>query len=189
VIVTLIAIGALGVVFFGTAGTASAAKVNCSGQLLNSAKAPKSKTDLDYTFTCDQNVLAYTLTFSAPVLLFEPEVLAIPPSGEGGELVSCEGGIPTRGLGCTAQSSVCPSQAAYTACTGKVTAGNRVTGGIETENRFCPKITKKGKQKGKRFGASLSVSTIEFTASGKTFVQSSEPIDLAKVFKCKKPKK
>jgi hypothetical protein len=194
VLVSLIAIGAIGVVFLGTAGSASASKANCTGQLGPSVESPKSKSDLSYSFSCDQNILAYTLTFTKQIILFGPEVLPTLPSGEAsGELVSCEGDIPSSGIGCTAQSSVCPSQAAYTSCTGKVAAGNTIKSEVETFEPYCPKQKRKDIKKGKKpkkpISASLIVSSIEFTASGKTFVNSSLPFTLTKAFKCPKPKK
>jgi hypothetical protein len=192
--VSLIAIGAIGVFFFGTAGSASASKTTCTGQLGPGVEKPKSKSDLSYSFSCNQNIIAYTLSFTKPIILFGPEVLPTLPSGEAsGELVSCEGDIPSSGIGCTAQSSVCPSAAAYTACTGKVASGNTVKSEVETLEPFCPKQKKKDIKKGKKppkpVRASLIVSSVEFTASGKTFVNSSLPFTLKKAFKCPKPKK
>jgi hypothetical protein len=88
---------------------------------------------------------------------------------------------------------VCPSAAAYTACTGKVAAGNTIKSEVETFEPFCPKQKKKDIKKGKKpkkpISASLIVSSIEFTASGKTFVNSSLPFTLTNAFKCPKPKK
>ena len=192
-IASLIAISAIAVVFFGLAGTASASKANCSGTLGPSSEKPKGKSDLSYNFTCDQNVLAYSLAFSKQVLLFDPEVLPTLPSGEAsGELVNCDGTIPGTGLGCTAQSSKCPSQAAYTQCTGIVAAGNKISSDFETFKPYCPKQSKKDIAKHKKppkpFSAWLTVSTIEFTASGKTYVNSSAPTKLVNDFKCPKPK-
>jgi hypothetical protein len=192
--VSLIAVGVIGAVFFGTAGSASASKTTCSGQLGKSVENPKSKSDLSYSFSCNQNIIAYTLSFTKQIVLFGPEVLPTLPTGEAsGELVSCEGDIPTSGIGCTAQSSVCPSSAAYTACTGKVGANNTVKSEVETLEPFCPKQTKKDIKKGKKpkkpIKASLIVSSLEFTASGKTFVNSSLPFTFTNAFKCPKPKK
>ena len=195
VFASLIAVGAIAVVFFGFTGTASASKANCSGQLGPSVEKPKSKSTLTYSFTCDQNVIAYSLVFSKPVLLFDPEVLPLLPTGDAsGELVSCEGNIPSTGIGCTAQSSKCPSQAAYTACTGFVAAGHTIGSELQTLKHFCgpklsPKDVKKGKKPPKPFAAWATVSTIEFTASGKTYVNASQPFKLVNRFKCPKPKK
>jgi hypothetical protein len=167
-------------------GTASASKVQCAGKIAKDTEQAGSKTAAAYSFLCDKPVLGYTLTFNKSVDLFDPEVLPTVTStgAASGELVSCEGDFPGFGFGCTAQSSSCPSNAAYTECTGDVDVGNTVASTFETAKPLCDKKrTKAGP-----LTASLIVSTIEFTAAGKSFVNSSQPFRLGNTLGCKPPK-
>jgi hypothetical protein len=181
---TLVAAAAVAVL--AIPGTASAAKVNCAGKITKDADQAGSKTAAAYSFLCDRPVLGFTISFNRQIGLFDPEVLPIVTStgAASGELVSCEGDFPGSGFGCTAQSSSCPSSAAYTECTGDVDIGNTVASTFETTKPYCDK-------KRTKYGpltASLVVSTIEFTAAGKSFVQSSQPFKLGNTLGCKPPK-
>lgn len=168
-------------------GTASASKVNCAGKIAKSAERPGSKKAAEYSFVCDAPVLAYSVTFNRQIGVFDPEVLPLLPSGEAsGELVSCEGNFPGPGIGCTAQSAKCPSATSpYTECTGTVAAGNTSTSEFDTTKAYCAK-------KRPKYGpltAYLVVSTVETTATGRTFVNSSHPIKLNNELGCPKPPK
>ena len=113
------------------------------------------------------------------------------PSGEAsGELVSCEGPFPGSGIGCTAQSSSCPSATSTnTACTGKVALGNTVKGDVETVKPYCAQTKKQKTKKQKTLEGYLTVTTQEVTAAGKTFVISSQPYHLDRGLGCPKPEK
>jgi hypothetical protein len=182
---SLFAIAAV-VAVFGVAGTASASKVSCAGAVNPSAKEPDSKTAVQYTFLCDQNVLAYSITFNKQISVFEPEVLPLLPSGEAsGELASCEGPFPGAGIGCTAQSSSCPSaSSSSTACTGKIATGNTVQSEVDLMKPVCPQTRRQRVLEG-----FLTVTTQEVTAAGKTFVISSQPFHLDHGLDCPKPQK
>jgi hypothetical protein len=172
--------------FLGAAGTASASKVNCAGGLGPSVKDPESKTAAEYSFLCDQDVLAFSINFNKQIAIFEPEVLAFTPAGEGsGELASCEGHFPGAGLGCTFQSSSCPSaSSSSTSCTGKASAGNTVKGEVESMKPRCAQTRKQ-----KTLEAWLTVTTREVNASGKSFVIASQPFHLDNDLGCEKPEK
>jgi hypothetical protein len=174
------------VALFGAPGTASASKVNCAGSLKPSVEQAGSKTAVQYSFMCDQAVLAYSITLNRSIDLFDPEVLPLLPTGEAsGELASCEGSFPGFGIGCTAQSSSCPSAATATACTGQIGIGHTVTSEFETTKPYCAK-------KRTKYGpltAYLTTSTVETTAAGKTFVNSSQPFHLDDGLGCPKPSK
>jgi hypothetical protein len=171
---------------FGFAGTAAASKANCQGALNPSVKDAGSKTAVEYSFMCDQNVLAYSISFNKQISVFEPEVLPLLPTGEAsGELVSCEGPFPGFGIGCTAQSSSCPgATSSSTACTGKVALGNTVKAEFDTVKPYCPKTKKQ-----KLLEGFLTVATQETTAAGKTFVITSSPFHLDRGLDCPKPTK
>jgi hypothetical protein len=168
-------------------GTASASKVQCAGKIAKDADQAGSKTAAAYSFLCDKPVLGYTVTFNKSIGLFDTEVLpTVTSTGvASGELVSCEGDFPGAGFGCTAQSSSCPGASSpYTECTGDVDVGNTVASTFETTKPYCDKKrTKSGP-----LTASLIVSTIEFTAAGKSFVNSSQPFKLSNTLGCKPPK-
>jgi hypothetical protein len=172
---------------FGAAGTASASKVNCAGSLGPSVKDPESTTAAEYSFYCDQNVLAFSLNFNKQLTLFDPEVLAYNvTTGEGtGELGSCEGPFPGAGIGCTFQSSSCPgASSSSTACTGKMAVGGMAKAEIESVKPYCAATRKQ-----RTLEAWLTVTTQETNASGKTFVISSQPFHLNNDLGCAKPPK
>lgn len=179
----IVAAGAL----FGAPGSASAAQVNCAGSLSPSVEQPGSKTAMDYSFVCDQAVLAYSISFNRQIGLFAPEVLPTLPTGEAsGELASCEGGFPGPGIGCTAQSATCPgASSASTACTGQIAAGDEVTSEFETLKPYCAKK----RPKNGPFTGYLTTTTVQKNASGKTYINSSQPFHLDDGLGCPKPKK
>ncbi len=111
---------------------------------------------------------------------FEPEVLPLAPdSNPSGELAFCEGTLPGRGFGCPAQSSKCPSAtSSSTSCTGVINAGNTVRSGFESVKPYC---ATKPTRRTRAFEAYLTVTTVQTTASGKSYVISSEPFRLDRV--------
>ena len=173
-------------VVLGGASSASASKASCAGSLSASEKDPENGSAVKYSFLCDRDVLAYSLSFNKQMSVFEPEVLPSLPSGDAsGELVSCEGSFPGAGIGCTAQSSTCPgATSSSTVCTGRVAAGNTVESEVEMVKPYCPQTRRKRTLEGY-----LTVATEETNANGKSFVITSQPFHLDRGLKCPKPTK
>jgi hypothetical protein len=172
------------IAIFGAAGAASASKVNCAGSLGPSAKDPESTVTAEWSFYCDQDVYAFSIGFNKQITLFDPEVIATNvATGEGtGELASCEGPFPGAGIGCTFQSSSCPSSG--TACAGKMAVGAMAKAEVEAAKPYCAATRKQ-----KTLDAWLTVTTQETTAAGKTFFIASPPFHLDNELGCAKPPK
>ncbi len=82
-------------------GTAGAANVTCGGHLERGTAEDTGDHALTYEFGCSDTIIGYSLVFDQLIAGFEPEVGVLDDKGEAtSELMSCEGAIPSYGIGC-----------------------------------------------------------------------------------------
>ena len=105
-------------------GAASAATVECIGSTEFTDEIPATPRGLAYSFLWNEDILAYSIFSTRELGYFSPEVTPFLQSGEGsGELVQCEGQIPSYGFGCR----------------GKVANDHIVRGLVATSGPPCPR--------------------------------------------------
>jgi len=149
-------------------GGAAASTVTCKGKTVK-AQDPSNQVEnlVDYRFTCNEKVMAYSVIVNRSVDYFDPEVEVFIGKPEDGNVsptdsFGCEGPIPGNGIGCKG-----------TASQPDATGPRFVDGGIGLEANPCARHAK-----GAGFKAWLVVTTQEQDATGKPFLISSEPFRL-----------
>jgi hypothetical protein len=149
---------ALGCLLVG-ATAASANTVTCAGGVKPSTTA-KDKSILDYSFSCSEDLKAYSIVSSMSLGEFSTETVVTDATGGpvSGQAFRCEGDIPSDGFGCS----------------GTATGGNVVTGHMATESNRCVN----GK-------STLRIWVVAVDANS----AASGPMSLAVDSKCPKPKK
>lgn len=103
-------------------GHAQASSVTCSGTVTPDAEA-HAEGALAYDVKCDEDIQGYTISSNREIGYFGTETVVFGSDGEvaEGESFTCEGGIPSWGVGCY----------------GKMTAGNNVVANIGPIDDLC----------------------------------------------------
>ncbi len=125
-------VGTCGVVFFGSAGTASAGLVLCSGNVKPKERG-KPSIDARYDFHCNQDIRSFSIITNKKFDFFGTELEVFQPDGVGSTesaLLQCEGPVPGSGFGCGTTNRNNPSNCGQTMaspkCANKVSAYNRI---------------------------------------------------------------
>jgi len=147
-------------------GGAAASSVSCKGKTLKE-QDDQVENKLDYRFTCNEKVMAYSIITNRSVDYFDPEVEVFIGKPEDGNVsptdsFGCEGPIPGNGIGCKGTASAPDS-----------TGPRFVDGAIGLESNPCARHAK-----GAGFKAWFVVTTQQLDASSKPFLISSEPFRL-----------
>lgn len=104
------------------AGKAQASTVFCGGSVESNTEG-HAEGEMTYKVTCNETVVGYTITSNREIGYFGTETVVLKPDDEvmEGESFTCEGGIPSWGVGCF----------------GKMSATNSVVSGIATTEDIC----------------------------------------------------
>lgn len=152
-VATLVLGGFAALAAFG-ASPALAASVNCGGKL-SISKDEGSDNTLSYRFKCSESLKGYSIVSNREVAYFTTEVGVLKGTEVAeGEAFTCEGAIPSNGIGCY----------------GNASAGNWVEGSIGLLDELCADP----KQRPRFWLVSLT----EQEKSGKPFPLTSEPFNL-----------
>jgi len=164
----VLALASVGAVALALPGGASAATVTCSGKAKND-KTLDMPNSVSYSFTCNEDIIAYTLASSKQLDYFNPAPVVFDstdtPSGT--DTMGCEGGFPSYGFGCN----------------GKVTAGNHPVGDFATIKPACGKELSK---KAQFWVVAVAVETVDNGTTQTQVTKSSEPFKLGGL-KCRYP--
>jgi hypothetical protein len=190
----LVASGA-GALLLSSSSPASAAlpesDTNCSGQIANDpgGKANDEPNLLDYTFSCDTDISAYTIIvsrlkddqgniddYSPTANVVYPSPYSIDPalSGtvSGTEAVDCGGAIPSDGINCYATNGTVETV---------VSAGNLIEGSVDPVEQYCA-FAPKGAKAGT---ATVPRAIVEIVVTDSTGAQDG-PFELFKTKACAK---
>jgi hypothetical protein len=82
-------------------GTAPASTATCNGHTEKAEAETAGDHALAYAFGCSEKILGYSVIFNQEIQSFEAEVPVLDAQGTAtNELMSCEGDIPSFGIGC-----------------------------------------------------------------------------------------
>jgi hypothetical protein len=142
-------VSVLGAVLPASAAAAPSAVVNCHGRLTRATATADDANPLNYTFSCDGDITAYTIVANRQINDFStlddfsPTVTVLDSSKAISikQSVACEAALPGNGINCYANGSATPVL---------VSAQSSIEGSFDTTDPYCGVKAHTVKVKGKK---------------------------------------